>query len=638
MDFAALLPVGTVGRLVVPSPLQAAVAGIDLGAGPQLFIAEDQTGAGKTEAALMLAGRLMAAGRAEGLFVALPTMATANAMYARCERLYRGLFAAAETPSIVLAHSRSRMVRERLAMEGRKEADYDPGIETASAACARWLADDRRKSALADCGIGTVDQAVLAVMPSKFQSLRLAGLARKVLILDEVHAHDAYLRKLVCGLLKFQAALGGSAILLSATLPATQRRAYMQAFAEGLDADIETATEGDEPYPLLTRFAGDGGRTVAVQAVIALKRRLETVFVPNAGAAPALVAAAARAGKAVCWIRNTVADAMEAYEAVRPGFPQAILFHARFAMGDRLDKEVEVQALFGKRSTPEMRAGRVLIATQVAEQSLDLDFDVMISDLAPIDALIQRAGRLWRHVRAEREGNPILYVVSDMPGEGPDSNWYARQYRRAAKVYPDHARLWLTARELARRGAIDLPQDARAVIEAVYGPDVEIPEGLEGRHFEAEGGSMATSRLAAFNTLKLEDGYAGEVGLWESDLLVPTRLGEKQSLLRLGRWRDGILSPWCQTEPDPWQAWRLSEVTILQRHVAAVPEPSERRLADAIAAVKQSWPERYDDSLLIPMTKVGEGEWTALVLMASNALASLFYNEESGLRIVDTQK
>ena len=149
---------------------------------------------------------------------------------------------------------------------------------------------------------------------------------------------------------------------------------------------------------------------------------------------------------------------------------------------------------------------------------------------------------------------------------------------------------------------------------------------------------MATSRLAAFNTLKLEDGYAGEVGLWESDLLVPTRLGEKQSLLRLGRWRDGILSPWCQTEPDPWQAWRLSEVTILQRHVAAVPEPSERRLADAIAAVKQSWPERYDDSLLIPMTKVGEGEWTALVLMASNALASLFYNEESGLRIVDTQK
>jgi CRISPR-associated endonuclease/helicase Cas3 len=226
---SSLLPPG-----VAASPLQRAAGELVLGSGPQLVVVEDQTGAGKTEAALLLASRFIAGGQGDGLFVALPTMATANAMYMRCRALYGALFADGADPSIVLAHPRRDLVLRGLGLAGSfSEGHYDGETEYAGRACARWIGDDRRKAVLADCGIGTVDQCVLAVLPSRFQSLRLLGLARKVLVLDEVHAHEAYLRQLVCGLLRFHAAMGGSAILLSATLPESQKRQYAEAFAQG---------------------------------------------------------------------------------------------------------------------------------------------------------------------------------------------------------------------------------------------------------------------------------------------------------------------------------------------------------------------------------------------------------------------
>ena len=166
--------------------------------GPCLFVIEDVTGAGKTEAALVLAHRLMCAGRASGAFVALPTMATANAMYGRLSDAYARLFVSSAHPSLVLAHGRSKLndaftdsILDGAAADAVDLRNDDADAPVA-AQCAAWIADNRRKSFLAQLGVGTIDQALLAVLPSRHSPLRLLGLAQRVLIVDEAHAYDAY--------------------------------------------------------------------------------------------------------------------------------------------------------------------------------------------------------------------------------------------------------------------------------------------------------------------------------------------------------------------------------------------------------------------------------------------------------------
>ena len=228
-----------VGPQVTPSPMQEWARDVPLPDGPALFIVEDETGSGKTEAALMLAHRLMASGRADGFYMALPTMATANAMFDRLGRAVRHLFTPDANPSLALAHGARGLhhgFRAARAKWGRTGAPYGNGGEAdiaASTACAEWIADDRRRTFLADAGAGTVDQALLAVLPARHQSLRLLGLAQRVPIIDEVHACDAYMRREIETLLTFQAALGGSAVLLSATLPAGYRQSLADALREG---------------------------------------------------------------------------------------------------------------------------------------------------------------------------------------------------------------------------------------------------------------------------------------------------------------------------------------------------------------------------------------------------------------------
>ena len=179
-----------VGTQVTPSPMQKWARDVRLPEGPALFIIEDETGSGKTEAALMLAHRLVTSGHADGLYMALPTMATANAMFDRLGPAVRQLFAPEANPSLALAHGARSLhggFRAARANWGRTEAPYGNGGEAdiaASTACAEWIADDRRRTFLADAGAGTVDQALLAVLPARHQSLRLLGLAYRVPIID----------------------------------------------------------------------------------------------------------------------------------------------------------------------------------------------------------------------------------------------------------------------------------------------------------------------------------------------------------------------------------------------------------------------------------------------------------------------
>ena len=651
LDYQALI--GTHTEL---SPMQERVKSVEIPSGPTLFIMEDETGSGKTEAALMLAHRLMASDRredrADGLYVALPTMATANAMFDRLAKAYRSLFAKDSIPSIVLAHGARGMhkgFRPATLDAARREKQYsqsdgggDDSDTTASAACAEWIADDRRRSFLADAGAGTVDQALLSVLPSRHQSLRLLGLMRRVLILDEVHAYDAYMQREIETLLEFQAGLGGSAILLSATLPASCRKRLINAFAKGLGKHGAAPSPSSMSYPMMTVCAGDRQASFGVRRWKKRSRKLPVRFLRNVSDALARVKEAAQDKKAVLYIRNTVDDVLDAHAYLREMGIEAELFHARFALIDRLNIEKRVVQTFGKE--PAERAGKVLIATQVVEQSLDLDFDVLISDLAPIDLLIQRAGRLWRHERPERTGHPELLVVRPESSKSANSDWFSKAFPRAAFVYRDHARLWLTANTLEQAGAIDSPRDLRSLVEAVYGEAGEerVPEPLRSKLWDAEGRTGAERGMANINSLNLSKGYTRQGGMWGQDFRTPTRLvDDPQVTLRLARLHEGGVRAYAHEEaPDkPWRAWRLSEVSVSARKVCGEVILPEHKTAAQNA--KATW-TRYDtDNILVVLmgsraSSRIDSNLFGHALSQNNHHALVSYNGRKGLEIGKT--
>ena len=592
-----------------PSPMQRWAHSVDLPEGPALFMIEDETGSGKTEAALMLAHRLMAAGKADGLYMALPTMATANAMFTRLEHIHRRLFADGESPSVVLAHGARKMhdgFRAAMDIGARREDPFgqSESDETASSACAAWIADDRRRSFLADIGAGTVDQALLSILPSKHQSLRLLGLMCSVLILDEVHAYDAYMQREIEALLEFQAGLGGSAILLSATLPKVVRRRLGDAFVGGLGTELPASALSLD-YPLASVQARSSLQQFGVEGRADRARRLPVRFLRTVNEALDEVVQAANKGAAVLYVRNSVDDALEARsELLERGLDaeSVDLFHARFALADRLAIEERVLTTFGKGSTAEKRRGKVLVATQVVEQSLDLDFDVLVTDLAPIDLLIQRAGRLWRHERGRRPVALELLIVSPPAIPDADESWYKGFFPRAAYVYREYALLWMTAKVLEDEGAIDSPARLRSLIERVYAEDVEdqVPSGLAANVLETEGNDSAERGIANTATLKLTDGYTRRGVAWSKDLQTVTRIADdEQVTLRLARWHAGAWVPYAHDSApnEPWRAWRLSEVSVSKRRVsgeATLPEHVE-----AASEIKASWGAYDIDKILI---------------------------------------
>lgn len=228
----------------VPRPMQVAVSEAALPASPVLALIEDATGAGKTEAALVLAARMMAAGKGDGLFFALPTMATSNAMLARLEAIAPQLFEG--RPSLSLTHGRASVNKLFREIRGRDGSDDAAGVS-----CGRWLADDRRRILLADVGVGTIDQALMAILPTRFNTLRLRALSGKILIVDEAHEFGPYMEAQLQRLLQFQSMLGGSAIVMTATLPIGTRDGYTKAFQKGLRGRRPRDVAGDA-YPMLT--------------------------------------------------------------------------------------------------------------------------------------------------------------------------------------------------------------------------------------------------------------------------------------------------------------------------------------------------------------------------------------------------
>lgn len=586
---------GLAGSTVRPGPLfdfalrpmQAACAGIALPDGPMLAVIEDETGAGKTEAALLLAHRMMLAGKGRGIYFALPTIATSDAMFARARDVVGRMLAA---PTLTLAHGRAALSEgfRDLAASGQRGED-EPS-------CTGWLAESRRRALLADVGVGTVDQALLSVLPVKHQTLRHFGLSSKILIVDEVHEMgEPYIGRELERLLQMHRAAGGSAILLTATLPMALRARLLAVYG------------GDNPGPAYPALTLAGGETVAdfppdprpVKGPVRVER------LDSAEAAVGLLAGAAAQGAACVWVRNAVDDAIAAVAALRARGVEARLLHARFALADRKRIEAEVLARVGKDGTG--REGFVLVGTQVLEASLDLDFDVMVSDIAPIAALIQRAGRLWRHMDRRPAATrpvpaPVLHVLSPDPGQVADDRWLQGTLGSGAHVYA-LADVWRSARVLLAAGWIEAPQGLRALIEAVHGEDAETaPEPLQLSEVQAIGGAAAKDTLALHNLVDLSRDYRN-AGKGNSDVTYPTRLGDETRTLVLARTTPTGLVPWAG-EAVTAETWALSEVSARRSRLDRLPLPDQLR--PAIAAITQDWPDwKRAEALLCPVAEDG---------------------------------
>lgn len=610
-----------------PRPLQQAVADAlaDLQK-PAILLVEAPMGEGKTEAAFYAHLELQRRFGHRGLYVALPTKATGNAMFKR-------------TLSFLCGQGKNRRLDMQLLHGGALLNDtYQnlklSGIHDAKAGgevrAGEWFTNKKR-ALLSEYGVGTVDQALLPILPVRHHFVRLWGLANRVVVFDEIHAYDAYTGTLLVHLLRWLLALGSSVVLLSATLPPSIRRIL----AKVVDANLP---EPEVEYPRLSVFSlGEAVRQTHFDPNPA--RRLSVRVKPIPSDLPnmrfALEEHLATGGMALALV-NTVQRAQDLYRLFPDGEPleregqrigkrlpdgtEVLLFHARFPANRRQKREDQALEVFG---TDGHRTGRkILIATQVAEQSLDLDFDLIATDLAPIDLVLQRAGRLWRHTRSARPvAEPTLLVAGledDEPPSFAKPLWWGAVYREDVLL-----RTWSLLRA---RAQLTLPDDIDVLVQAVYEEQVEVPEFLQDRLqkslMDGDGKAIAHTGQANQAIIGFPDDASwndpARFVLYDEDepgvhrtLMAQTRLGD-DSVVAIPLWSedefDAAKTPdFAQSKHWFLRAMSLSRKSIVKKlQKQGIPEgwkksPLLRNCFPLILNANGSWTEdasvRLDDDL-----------------------------------------
>ncbi|MEV0760401.1 CRISPR-associated helicase Cas3' [Nocardia sp. NPDC050435] len=459
-------------------PLQ--VACMDLAARmPEagLMIVEAPMGEGKTEAALAAAEILVRRFELGGVFMALPTMATSDAMFARVNRWVQRL---PDTPgSMFLAHGKAALNPDFAELKRRGFAGIGLDCGDSAIAAHSWLVG--KKGPLANIVVGTIDQILRAALKSRHVMLRHLALANKVVVIDEVHAADMYMSTYLCRCLEWLGAYRIPVLLLSATLPPAQRDSLLSAYQRGrLGGGLADPLEAGGGYPCVTVWPPveanpvieASGRSLAVQIIQIsddLATLVETVRTELADGGVAGI---------VC---NTVGRAQETFSAllaaqvVEPD--DILLVHSRFLAAHRSELEQRLRALLGPPADardPRPVCRFVLVGTQVIEQTLDIDLDLLISDLAPVDLLLQRIGRLHRHARAvrpDRLSRPRCLVrgmdwraAPPVPVSGSVAVYGESRLLRAAAV------LFSTSETV-----VNVPADIPGLVEGAYAEVVDVP-------------------------------------------------------------------------------------------------------------------------------------------------------------------
>ncbi|MGD9975742.1 MAG: CRISPR-associated helicase/endonuclease Cas3 [Desulfatirhabdiaceae bacterium] len=451
----------------------------DLPVEPGLTIVEAPTGSGKTEAALAYAWRLLDGALADSIVFALPTQATANAMLTRIQLFAEKLFGV-KGGNVVLAHGKRDFNHEFQRLVAAGCHAKMSGEDDASVQCAEWLAQSRKRVFLGQIGICTVDQVLLSVLPVRHKFVRSYGLSKSVIIVDEVHAYDSYMHGLLTGVIRQQQHTGGSIILLSATLSATLRNQIIDSW----DGDETTVNS----YPLITqvmegkpvRFYEPAPKDMPPKRDIRIDCLTLPDAMPNAELLSRIIKAAesgCRVAVIVNMVKNAQAIARDLRDpAINPTSITVDIFHSRYRFLDRQNKEMLVLDEYGLEAKRDK--GRILVATQVVEQSLDLDFDWMVTQICPIDLLFQRIGRLHRHNRHRPPGFE-LPCCTIMTVENHD-------YKLHKDIYGNARVLWRTE-QLAKNcenNLFSFPGAYRDMIDSVYeSNDWDEPENIIGEYF-----------------------------------------------------------------------------------------------------------------------------------------------------------
>jgi CRISPR-associated endonuclease/helicase Cas3 len=518
----------------------------------QIAILESETGSGKTEAALWRFVSLFRRGVVDGLYFALPTRVAATQIFERVKRFRDRIFSEVDRPAVVLAVPGQIRADEAEAVRlPGFEVQWNDAPQDAPELRARWAAEHPKRFLAAQIAVGPIDQALLGVLRIRHAHLRGTALLRHLLVVDEVHASDRYMESLLAGLLRDHAAAGGHALLLSATLGAGMRSRI-------LDVPTTTLTESAVlPYPALTFSEAGEERRVAVETSGNEKTvsiaSFPIISVPVEVAKLAIEAA--QRGAKVLVVRNTVATAIATARALETliGRSSPALFrvesstgelvptlhHSRFGPEDRRLLDATVQQQIG-RDRP--NGGVIVVGTQTLEQSLDLDADLFLTDLCPVDVLLQRIGRLHRHGRLRPAGFERPRAVVLVPAErdllvGRLSR-FGLGMGRTGGVYEDLRIVELTWRLIETQSTWSIPSMNRQLVEAATHPESvsaierELSQrGSAWNEYFAKGDGKTFAAITAAASALLDRGKPFDQFRIDPDERLATRLGARDRLV-----------------------------------------------------------------------------------------------------------
>ena len=449
----------------------------------KLLVLESETGSGKTEAAILRFAALWKAGLVDGLYFALPTRAAAKQLYRRVSEALERLFPKYAKVETVLAipgylkagdHSGQYAADEKFTVRWEDYPDDEIRL-------ARWAAESPRKFLGAPAAVGTIDQVLLAGLKVKWSHLRAASVARSLLVIDEVHASSNYMATLLRNVLHAHLDIGGHALIMSATLGATARDKFLHRSARIASLNFDEANA--YPYPVLT-LSRDISKAPECLAINSCSEHKSvevntTKHLENPSAIAEIAVKAAQSGARVLVIRNTVGSAQSVFDVIlSKGYQDLILresghptlHHSRFSVEDRKLLDHVVEREVGKNA---LRAGgKIIIGTQTLEQSLDIDTDFLISDLCPMDVLLQRIGRLHRHSnnnRPTRYRNPKCLVLVPESGLEAGLSGGLLKYGIGASsfggVYENIVGLESTRRAIKKLSPLIVPSMCRDLVE-----------------------------------------------------------------------------------------------------------------------------------------------------------------------------
>ena len=577
-----------------------------------VYVIEAPMGMGKTEAALGAAYRLLTTGKATGIYFALPTQATSNRIHLRMNEFLRRISPDAGASRLI--HGNSWLMRENLELQS--VVGLSKQISGEDAGRGRdWFASAKR-ALLAPFGVGTVDQALLGVVAAKHFFVRHFALAGKVVILDEVHSYDLYTGTLIDKLISTLEDLGCTVIVLSATLTGDRRAQIAGGFSELQD---NTSLS----YPLISgRRESVDFAPVAAQPPVS--KFVQVDFISENKAAEEAIRLASDGGT-VLWICNTVDAAQRQFRRLvdlPSGSVLVGLLHSRFPFQRREELETEWMDRFGKDS--KNRCGSILVATQVVEQSVDLDADFLITELAPTDMLLQRLGRLWRHERGKRPVDKArMCVISETKSfvefQSLSPQEIKKELGSKAFVYDPYI-LLRTLDVWHHRQNVEIPCQIRTLIESTYAVREDEPESWQELFYECEGKAMAYRQQAAMNSniwniaLPDEEGVQTRLNEMPTVTVVLCRSFFKDEVLLLDRSKIHLNS----------EQYRLTTAQAIHKNLVKVPRYCFERVESC-----QAFSEYLHGEYSVGLVKENGG----IEIVGLQKEVRLYYTNELGLVI-----